>query len=134
MSHVHGKGVPSCSWQQPPSVATATEWQDDDEFVADPDDLKMPESPDHRRVIDAIGIIASTLLEPTLTVYRDMNWYPPGGGNAVAPDLMVRATDAPVVRDLTNLAEELDFDSVCTLDRIVVPEASDRQELQYPSA
>ena len=33
--------------------------------------------------------------------------------------------------DLTNLAEELDFDSVWTLDRIVVPEASDRQELQY---
>jgi alkanesulfonate monooxygenase SsuD/methylene tetrahydromethanopterin reductase-like flavin-dependent oxidoreductase (luciferase family) len=30
------------------------------------------------------------------------------------------------------LAEELDFDSVWTLDRIVVPEASDRQELQYP--
>ena len=32
---------------------------------------------------------------------------------------------------LTALAEELDFDSVWTLDRIVVPEASDRQELQY---
>lgn len=32
--------------------------------------------------------------------------------------------------DLTNLAEELEFDSVWTLDRIVVPEASDRQELQ----
>jgi FMNH2-dependent dimethyl sulfone monooxygenase len=34
------------------------------------------------------------------------------------------------LEDLTNLAEELDFDSVWTLDRIVVPEASDRQELQ----
>jgi alkanesulfonate monooxygenase SsuD/methylene tetrahydromethanopterin reductase-like flavin-dependent oxidoreductase (luciferase family) len=33
--------------------------------------------------------------------------------------------------DLTALAEELDFDSVWTLDRIVVPEASDRGELQY---
>jgi FMNH2-dependent dimethyl sulfone monooxygenase len=33
--------------------------------------------------------------------------------------------------DLTDLAEELDFDSVWTLDRIVVPEASDRGELQY---
>ena len=33
--------------------------------------------------------------------------------------------------DLTDLAEELDFDSVWTLDRIVVPEASDREELQY---
>ena len=36
------------------------------------------------------------------------------------------------LEDLTELAEELDFDSVWTLDRIVVPEASDRQELQYP--
>ena len=30
------------------------------------------------------------------------------------------------LEDLTSLAEELDFDSVWTLDRIVVPEASDR--------
>jgi alkanesulfonate monooxygenase SsuD/methylene tetrahydromethanopterin reductase-like flavin-dependent oxidoreductase (luciferase family) len=36
------------------------------------------------------------------------------------------------LEDLTNLAEELDYDSVWTLDRIVVPEASDRMELQYP--
>src|ERR1700753_2757408 len=35
------------------------------------------------------------------------------------------------LEDLTALAEELDFDSVWTLDRIVVPEASDRAELQY---
>ncbi|NKQ52508.1 LLM class flavin-dependent oxidoreductase [Amycolatopsis sp. K13G38] len=35
------------------------------------------------------------------------------------------------LEDLTNLAEELDFDSVWTLDRIVVPEASDREELQH---
>ena len=35
------------------------------------------------------------------------------------------------LEDLTALAEELDFDSVWTLDRIVVPEASDRVELQY---
>lgn len=34
--------------------------------------------------------------------------------------------------DLTDLAEELEFDSVWTLDRIVVPEASDRGELQHP--
>src|SRR3712207_2514094 len=33
--------------------------------------------------------------------------------------------------DLTARAEEVDFDSVWTLDRIVVPEASDRGELQY---
>jgi alkanesulfonate monooxygenase SsuD/methylene tetrahydromethanopterin reductase-like flavin-dependent oxidoreductase (luciferase family) len=36
------------------------------------------------------------------------------------------------LEDLTALAEELEFDSVWTLDRIVVPEASDRQELQFP--
>ena len=36
------------------------------------------------------------------------------------------------LRDLTAAAEELDFDSVWTLDRIVVPEASDQQQLQYP--
>jgi alkanesulfonate monooxygenase SsuD/methylene tetrahydromethanopterin reductase-like flavin-dependent oxidoreductase (luciferase family) len=36
------------------------------------------------------------------------------------------------LEELTALAEELDFDSVWTLDRIVVPEASDRGELQYP--
>src|SRR6478609_9035662 len=35
------------------------------------------------------------------------------------------------LEDLTASAEELDFDSVWTLDRIVVPEASDRTELQY---
>lgn len=33
--------------------------------------------------------------------------------------------------DLTDLAEELDLDSVWTLDRVVVPEASDRGELQH---
>src|SRR5207342_3386936 len=35
------------------------------------------------------------------------------------------------LEDLTSLAEDLDFDSVWTLDRIVVPEASDRGELQF---
>jgi alkanesulfonate monooxygenase SsuD/methylene tetrahydromethanopterin reductase-like flavin-dependent oxidoreductase (luciferase family) len=35
------------------------------------------------------------------------------------------------LEELTSLAEDLDFDSVWTLDRIVVPEASDRGELQY---
>ena len=34
--------------------------------------------------------------------------------------------------DLTALAEELDFDSVWTLDRIVVPESSDRGEMRFP--
>src|SRR5580692_10124840 len=36
------------------------------------------------------------------------------------------------LEDLTALAEDLDFDSVWTLDRVCVPEASDRVELQYP--
>jgi alkanesulfonate monooxygenase SsuD/methylene tetrahydromethanopterin reductase-like flavin-dependent oxidoreductase (luciferase family) len=36
------------------------------------------------------------------------------------------------LEDLTALAEELDFDSVWTLDRPCVPEVSDRGELQYP--
>ncbi len=36
------------------------------------------------------------------------------------------------LEELTDLAEELDFDSIWTLDRIVVPESSDRGELQYP--
>lgn len=36
------------------------------------------------------------------------------------------------LEDLTNLAEDLDFDSVWTLDRIIVPEASDHENLQYP--
>ncbi len=36
------------------------------------------------------------------------------------------------LEDLTARAEDLDFDSVWTLDRIIVPEASDRAELQFP--
>jgi alkanesulfonate monooxygenase SsuD/methylene tetrahydromethanopterin reductase-like flavin-dependent oxidoreductase (luciferase family) len=35
------------------------------------------------------------------------------------------------LEDLTALAEDLDFDSVWTLDRIIVPETSDTAELQY---
>jgi len=35
------------------------------------------------------------------------------------------------LEDLTVLAEQLDYDSVWTLDRVVVPEASDRMELQH---
>ena len=36
------------------------------------------------------------------------------------------------LEDLTALAEDLDFDSVWTLDRIIVPETSDHENLQYP--
>ncbi len=35
------------------------------------------------------------------------------------------------LEDLTALAEELDFDSIWTLDRIIVPESSDREELEH---
>ena len=54
----------------------------------DPDTLKMPENPKHRRIIDAIGMVANHHVGEGTVVYRDMNWYPPDGGNAVAPDLM----------------------------------------------
>ncbi|BBG04457.1 MULTISPECIES: LLM class flavin-dependent oxidoreductase [Pseudonocardia] len=46
------------------------------------------------------------------------------------PNFREKVTVAEL-EELTALAETLDFDSVWTLDRIVVPEASDRQELQY---
>jgi dimethylsulfone monooxygenase len=36
------------------------------------------------------------------------------------------------LEDLTALAEDLDFDSVWALDRVVVPEASDRGEMKFP--
>jgi alkanesulfonate monooxygenase SsuD/methylene tetrahydromethanopterin reductase-like flavin-dependent oxidoreductase (luciferase family) len=35
------------------------------------------------------------------------------------------------LEDLTALAEDLDFDSVWTLDRIIVPETSDSEEMQH---
>ncbi len=37
----------------------------------------------------------------------------------------------PELEDLTRLAEDLDFESVWTLDRIIVPESSDRAEMQF---
>ncbi|MDV7246811.1 MULTISPECIES: LLM class flavin-dependent oxidoreductase [Rhodococcus] len=48
------------------------------------------------------------------------------------PSELPRPRDTARTRDLTALAEDVDFDSVWTLDRIVVPETSDRAELQYP--
>ncbi|MGO9265682.1 MAG: LLM class flavin-dependent oxidoreductase, partial [Candidatus Acidiferrales bacterium] len=45
------------------------------------------------------------------------------------PNFRDKITVSEIV-DLAHLAEELEFDSVWTLDRIVVPEASDRQELR----
>src|SRR5262249_32754010 len=47
------------------------------------------------------------------------------------PNFRDKVTVSEIV-DLARVAEELEFDSVWTLDRIVVPEASDRQELRKP--
>jgi hypothetical protein len=60
----------------------------EDHFL-DPDELKVPESPAHRQAVDLIALLAKDLLGPAWAVYRDMNWYPPDGGNAVAPDIML---------------------------------------------
>ena len=62
---------------------------DDDQPVLDPDSLKMPETPAHRRAVDLIGLAASRLLGVDSRVFRDMNWYPTDGGGPMAPDLMV---------------------------------------------
>jgi alkanesulfonate monooxygenase SsuD/methylene tetrahydromethanopterin reductase-like flavin-dependent oxidoreductase (luciferase family) len=47
------------------------------------------------------------------------------------PNFRDKVTISEIV-DLARLAEQLEFDSIWTLDRIVVPEASDRQELRKP--
>jgi Putative restriction endonuclease len=87
------------------AMASTAQWVDDDDRCYDPDDVKMPENPEHRRVIDAIGIVASRLLGPDVVVYRDMNWYPTDGGNAVAPDLMVLPASAFVERSYKQPAD-----------------------------
>ena len=46
------------------------------------------------------------------------------------PNFRTKVTVSEIV-ELAHLAEELDFDSIWTLDRIVVPEASDRGELKH---
>jgi len=61
--------------------------------VLDPDDLKMPENPRHRRAIELIAVAAETLLGAEHEVFRDMNWYPTDGRPAVAPDIMVLPAD-----------------------------------------
>jgi hypothetical protein len=67
---------------------------DEHDPLFDPDELKMPESPAHRRTIDVIALAASRLLGPEHRVFRDMNWYPTDGGTAIAPDLFVLPADA----------------------------------------
>jgi len=59
------------------------------EFVVDPDELKVPESPQHRQISELIAIFGGRLLGPDHRVYRDMNWYPLDEGTAIAPDVMV---------------------------------------------
>lgn len=46
------------------------------------------------------------------------------------PNFREKVTVAEL-EDLTRLAEELEYESVWTLDRIIVPEASDRAEMEY---
>src|SRR5260370_40324229 len=48
------------------------------------------------------------------------------------PNFRDKVTVSEIV-DLAHLPEELEFASVWTLDRIVVPEASDRHEVRKPS-
>lgn len=59
-----------------------------------PDDLKMPERAAHRRAVDMIALAATRHLDPSMRVFRDMNWYPADGGNATAPDIMILPADA----------------------------------------
>jgi len=61
----------------------------DEGFVPDPDDLKMPENPRHRRAVEMVAAATERRLGSDLVVYRDMNWYPTDRANAVAPDIMV---------------------------------------------
>jgi hypothetical protein len=69
------------------AMSTTADWLHADDDL-DPDTLKVPENPEHRRIVDAIGIVAARALRPHTSVYRDMNWYPPDNGTAVAPDIM----------------------------------------------
>ncbi len=54
----------------------------------DPDEVTVPESPEHRRVVELIAVVAGLYLPNTVVCHRNMNWYPLDQGNAVAPDVM----------------------------------------------
>ena len=81
---------------------------DDDHPLVDPDQLKMPEADGHRCAVDLIGLAAIRLLGPEFRVFRDMNWYPTGGGNPVAPDLMVLPADATEPRPTSYRQDQTD--------------------------
>jgi hypothetical protein len=68
------------------SMPAAIEPVDFDE-PALPDELKVPENPDHRRIADAIALAAARGLPADVVLYRDMNWYPLDGRSAMAPDV-----------------------------------------------
>lgn len=61
----------------------------DDELPSYPDELKMPENPLHRRVAETVAHAVHLAVGGRLDCFRDMNWYPRDGGNAIAPDVMV---------------------------------------------
>ena len=75
------------------SVPTTASDPDGDELF-DPDLVKMPENPRHRRIIELLAVAADRALRPEQVVYRDMNWYPLDGGTALAPDIMVLPAEA----------------------------------------
>jgi hypothetical protein len=54
----------------------------------DPDEITVPESPEHRRVVELIAAMSSLHLPAGVVCHRNMNWYPLDGGNAIAPDVM----------------------------------------------
>jgi Putative restriction endonuclease len=54
----------------------------------DPDEVTVPESPEHRRVVELIAATAALHLPVGTICYRNMNWYPLDGRDAVAPDVM----------------------------------------------
>ena len=61
----------------------------DESPLADPDLLKMPESGPHSETVDLLVLTVRHLLGEEVWVFRDLNWYPVDGGNAMAPDVMV---------------------------------------------
>lgn len=97
--------------------------QFDDDHLVDPDQLKMPESDGHRRTVDLIGLAVSRLLGPEFRVFRDMNWYPAGGGNPMAPDLMVLPAGATDPRP-TSYRQDL-TDGPSPVAVVEVPSESD---------
>lgn len=55
----------------------------------DPDELDMPESPEHDHAVYLIRYAAELYLPGGVELFSNMNWYPRDGGNAVAPDVMI---------------------------------------------